>query len=200
MLKGEKVSLRAIEREDIPTFVRWLNDPEVCKYLLMYIPMSIAEEERWFERQLDAKDSKILAIETAEGFHIGNIGLHDIDWKSRRAELGIVIGEKAYWGLGYGTDAIKTALRFAFDEMNLHRVYLRVIDFNERAQRCYQKCGFQYEGRQREAHYHDGRYHDMLIMGVLRDEYRAVQAEVTESQDATPAPSAGEPRELPKQA
>ena len=176
MIKGEKVRLRAVEREDIPVFVRWFNDPEVLQYLSLYMPMSQAEEERWFERQLDARDQKVLAIETAEGIHIGNIGLHEIDWKNRQAELGIAIGEKAYWGLGYGSDAIKTLLRFAFDEMNLHRVYLRVFDFNARAIRCYEKCGFELEGRLRQCLYQNGEYHDHLVMAVLQDEHQAEQA------------------------
>ncbi len=189
MIKGEKVRLRAIERGDIPVFVRWFNDPEVLQYLSLYMPMSAAEEERWFERQLDAQDRKVLAIETAEGVHIGNIGLHDIDWKNRQAELGIAIGEKAYWGLGYGSDAIRTLLRFAFAEMNLHRIYLRVFDDNKRAIHCYEKCSFKLEGRLRECVYKDGQYHDQLLMSILQDEFRADQ--VAESSDTPVQTSEG---------
>jgi len=92
MIHGQKTKLRAIEREDISTFVRWFNDPEVRQYLAMYMPMSKAEEERWFEEQLADQSSRIFAIETHEGVHIGNIGLHSIDWKNRKAVLGVVIG------------------------------------------------------------------------------------------------------------
>ena len=86
MLFGESVRLRAIEREDIPTFVRWFNDPEVRRYLLMYEPLSKAREERWFEAHLDKQNEFIFAIEvrTEEGWvHIGNVGLHRVDWKNR---------------------------------------------------------------------------------------------------------------------
>lgn len=174
MIRGKKTRLRAVEREDIPLFLRWFNDPEVRQYLSMYMPLSVDEEERWFERQLERQDARVFAIETVEGVHIGNIGLHDLDWKNRNAQLGVVIGEKAYWGLGYGSDAIRTLLRFAFDEMNLHRVHLRVFDFNERAIRCYRRCGFREEGCLRQGLYRGGAYHDVLLMGILREEFRAM--------------------------
>jgi RimJ/RimL family protein N-acetyltransferase len=171
MIVGHKTRLRAIEREDVPTFVRWFNDVEVRRYLEMYLPMSRAEEETWFEGYLQDAMRRIFAIETDEGVHIGNIGLHDIDWKNRNAFLGIVIGEREYWGRGYGTDAVLALLGFAFGEMNLHRIHLSVYEFNERAIRCYEKCGFRQEGCAREALFRDGRYHNGLLMAVLRDEF-----------------------------
>ena len=105
MIRGERIRLRAIEREDIPAFVRWFNDPEVRHYLEMYLPMSKAGEEQWFEAHLKDESSQIFAIETDEGELVGNIGLGDLDWKNRSATLGIVIAEKEYWGRGYGSDA-----------------------------------------------------------------------------------------------
>lgn len=175
MLYGERVRLRAIEREDIPTIVRWFNDPEVRRGLLIYAPMSKAQEERWFEGMLDRKDDFIFGVEAPlDGMwaHIGNVGLHQIDWKNGAAIFGIVLGEKAFWGQGYGTDAACTMLRFAFDELNLNRIELEVFDDNLRAMRCYEKCGFRREGTRRQAHFHDGAYHDAHIMAVLREEFR----------------------------
>ncbi|MCJ7668410.1 MAG: GNAT family N-acetyltransferase [Anaerolineae bacterium] len=87
-------------------------------------------EERWFERHLNDEKSRIFAIETEKGVHIGNIGLHEIDYKDGKATLGIMIGEKGHWDQGYGTAAICTLLRFAFQELNLHRVSLEVFEFN----------------------------------------------------------------------
>ncbi len=87
--------------------------------------------------------------------------------------MGIVIGEKAYWGQGYGSDAICAVLRFAFQELNLHRVYLRARADNARGIRAYEKCGFRHEGQLREAIYSNGRYYDELWMGVLRPEFDA---------------------------
>ncbi len=171
MLQGERVNLRAIERTDLPTFVRWFNDPDIVQHLTLYLPMSLAEEERWFEQQLTDKSKHILAIETEDGIHIGNVGLHDLNWKDRNAVLGIVIGDKEFWGRGYGTDAVLTMLRFAFEELNLHRVSLIIYDHNHRAIRCYEKCGFLDEGRDREAQFSGGKYHDDIRMSILASEF-----------------------------
>jgi RimJ/RimL family protein N-acetyltransferase len=169
-IMGERIRLRAIERGDIPTFVRWFNDPEVRQYLEVLMPMSQAQGEHWLEAYLDKGDSHIFGIETLDGSLIGSVGLSDMDWQNRRAVLSIVIGERKYWDNGYGTEAITTLLRFAFEEMNLHRVSLHVFDYNQRAMRCYEKCGFKQEGRLRQARFHSGKYHDELVMGILRDE------------------------------
>jgi RimJ/RimL family protein N-acetyltransferase len=175
MIYGQKTRLRRIERQDIPTFVRWFGDPDVREFLVINRPISSAEEEKWFERKLAEEGSEIFAIETMDGTHIGNIELFDINERNRHAELGIVLGEKAYWGQGYGSDAIRTLLRFGFEEMNLHRVYLCVYEDNARGIRAYEKCGFRHEGRLREANYRKGRYYDELIMGILRHEFAAAQ-------------------------
>jgi RimJ/RimL family protein N-acetyltransferase len=175
MIYGQNVRLRGIEREDIPTFVRWFNDPEVRQYLLMFTPMSTAQEERWFESALERQDDYLFAIEAhiEDGWiHIGNCGLHRVDWKSRSAAFGIALGEKAYWGRGYGTDATRTLLRFAFHELNLHRVELEVFEYNPRARRCYEKAGFRHEGTRRQAHFHEGQYHDIHLMAILGGEFQ----------------------------
>ena len=176
MIYGKRIRLRAIERTDISTFLRWFNDPEVRQYLLMYEPMSRAREERWFEERLGARDDYLLGIEAPEGEDwrlIGNCGLRNVDWENRTAVLGITLGEKDYWGQGYGTDAVRTMLRFAFAELNLHRVELEVFDYNPRAQACYRKAGFQHEGTRRQAFYRQGRYHDVHLMSILREEFMA---------------------------
>lgn len=173
MILGEKVRLRPIEREDLPRFVKWFGDPQVRRHLAVYLPFSQAEEERWFEGHIERQgrqEEVVLAIETLEGVHIGNIGLHRINWKDRNAELGIIIGEKTYWDQGYGSDAICTLLRFAFREMNLHRVYLRVDADNARGLRCYEKAGFRLEGTLRDSVFRDGVYYDQQIMSVLSPE------------------------------
>jgi RimJ/RimL family protein N-acetyltransferase len=103
--------------------------------------------------------------------------LHNLEYENRRAMLGIVIGAKAYWGRGYGADAIRTILGWAFGYLNLNRVYLTVYGYNQRAIRCYQKCGFQQEGIMRQAHYIDGQYSDEWMMGILQNEFLNNQGE-----------------------
>ncbi len=173
MFYGERVRLRAIEKSDVPTFVRWFNDPEVRKCLLMYVPFSTMQEERWVEGLADRQDY-VFAIEAQAGekwVHIGNTGLHQIDWKNRLAVLGIMLGEQPYWGKGYGTDAVRTMLNFAFRAINLHRVELEVFEYNPRAIRCYEKAGFQRDGVRRQSHFYDGRYYDAYLMSILQGEF-----------------------------
>lgn len=174
MIVGERVRLRPIEREDLPRFVEWFGDPEVRRYLGVTLPFSLAQEERWFEalqERLEKQEAVVLTMETSDGVHIGNISLFDINWKDRHAELGIAIGEKGYWGQGYGTDAIRTMLGVAFGELNLHRVFLRVHADNARGIRCYEKVGFQKEGILRESVFRQGVYQDMIMMGILVAEF-----------------------------
>jgi diamine N-acetyltransferase len=176
MLLGEKVRLRPIERDDLPRFVRWFGDPEVSRHLHVWLPFSLAQEEHWFERhleQVERQELVSLAIETEEGVHIGNIGLHRIDWKNRHTELGIAIGEKAYWDQGYGGDAIRTMLKLAFREMNMHRVQLRVDADNARAIRCYEKAGFKKEGTLREIVFREGKYVGQHVMSILQQEFES---------------------------
>ena len=107
---------------------------------------------------------------------IGFIGL-SLDHKSHgEAWVGIGIGARDDWGKGYGTDAMETVLRYAFEELNLHRVSLDVFENNPRARRSYVKAGFSVEGRERQALHRDGRRSDIIVMGILRDEWRQRQA------------------------
>jgi len=176
VIYGESIRLRAIERTDLERYVEWFNDPEVTQHLMRHLPLSLAAEERWFENlQSQAEESRPLAVEAKDGdqwVHIGGGGLHDIDWQSRRAEVGIAIGDKRYWNRGFGTDTIRALLRHGFECLNLHRIYLRVFEDNERAIAVYGRLGFKEEGRLREHSYRGGEYRDMLFMGILRSEWK----------------------------
>jgi len=176
MLEGKLVRLRPLDMGDLDRCLTWINDREVTRYLAARYPISRADEERWLREMPSnsAVDGVRLAIETKDGAHIGNLDLHMVRPEDRKAGLGVMIGDKSYWANGYGTDAVVTLLRFAFDEMNLNRVSLHVFDFNERAQACYRKCGFREEARLREHYYGEGRYWDSIVMGVLRDEFAAL--------------------------
>lgn len=178
MLEGKLVKLRAREVADAGRGYKWLNDPEVTRYISDRYPLSMADEERW-ARDVPANSFAHvrLSIETKEGVHIGNISLHSGMPEDRKAELGIVIGEKSYWSKGYGTDAVITLLRFAFHEVNLNRVWLTTLEFNERAIACYRKCGFTEEGRLRQQVYKHGRYWDYVCMAILRAEFELLHQE-----------------------
>jgi RimJ/RimL family protein N-acetyltransferase len=176
MLEGKLVRLRALEPEDLDREYTWINDREVTRFLSMRYPTSRAAEERWLRDRPanDFSNGVFFAIETKDGLHIGNTNLMQAHPEDRKAAFGIMIGDKNYWSNGYGADATVTLLRFGFGEMNLHRVWLHTFDFNERAQACYRKCGFVEEGRLRQHYYGQGRYWDVVVMAVLRDEFGAM--------------------------
>ena len=176
MIYGKRIRFRAPERTDLPTFVKWINDPEVRAGVSLFLPMSLAQEEQWFEDMLSrSKEEQPMTIEISERGKwaaIGNIGFFKIDSISRSAEVGIMIGDKDYWNKGYGTEAMQLILKHGFETLNLNRIFLRVFANNPRAIRCYEKVGFVHEGRQRQAIYTDGDYFDILLMGILREEWK----------------------------
>lgn len=180
MIFSTRVRLRRVERGDLPHFISWFNDPEVRHSLAYIWPMGTAQEEAWFEAQLRAEPAlqpfsiDIRDEEAAGGWRIvGNTAYHAIDWRNRCGELGIAIGDKAVWGRGYGTEATRALTRWGLDVLNLHRVWLRVYEDNAAAIRCYEKVGFRLEGRLRQDAFRGGRYHDTLVMGLLRGELQA---------------------------
>ena len=173
-LIGSTIYLRPLDLADVPLLLTWMNDPEVTRQLRAYRPMMrLAEEE--FLRKLSTSERDIalgIMVREPEQF-IGVTGLHRLDVRNHHAEFGITVGEKSAWSKGYGTEATRLMVQYAFDRLNLNRVWLHVYEFNERAIRVYQKVGFRPEGRLRQDTYRDGRYWDTLVMGVLRDEWRA---------------------------
>lgn len=176
MIYGKRIRFRHAEREDLPFFVAWLNNPEVRAGLSLYLPLSLAEEEQWFENMLKLpNDERPLVIEAQLGDNwkpIGNCGYHNLEWRNRVAEVGIVIGEKSYWNQGYGSEAMSLLLQHGFNTLNLNRIFLRVYETNKRAIHTYEKAGFIQEGRLRQAQYQEGNYIDVLVMSVLRTEWQ----------------------------
>lgn len=178
MIYGDRLRLRAAERDDLPRFVAWLNDPEVIQFLLINIPMSLDSEEKWYaamQQRPPAEQVLVIEIATPDGGWrpIGNTSFMDISWVNRSAEIGIVIGDKSCWNQGYGRDTMRLMLRHGFETLNMNRIFLRVFDFNLRGIKAYERAGFQHEGRQREAIYTAGRYHDVLMMSVIRKDWDA---------------------------
>jgi diamine N-acetyltransferase len=176
MIYGEHIRLRAIERSDLPVFVKWLNDSEIAEGINIYRPLSLTDEDEWFDQILKHQpDEHPFVIEVNDGGegwkNIGTINFQTIEWRVRCAEVGIFIGDKTYWNRGLGSEAMRLMVGYGFDTLNLHRIQLRVYSKNKRAIRSYEKVGFVLEGRLRQNHYLDGNYIDTLLMGILREEY-----------------------------
>ena len=180
MLYGKRIRLRAIEREDLPRFVAWLNDPEVRRNLQLFQPLSLVQEEEWFKGILQRSVEEqplVIEIKTGESWQaVGDAGFFSIREADRTAEIGIFIGEKKFWGQGYGTEAMSLMLKHGFKELNLNRIYLRVYETNLRGIRSYEKAGFKQEGRLRQDRFMDGKYIDVLLMSVLRSEWKEVES------------------------
>jgi RimJ/RimL family protein N-acetyltransferase len=183
MLEGKLIRLRPMELEDVENFYKWFNDEEVKQYLGMRYFLSRAAESEWVKSHSNSALSYSnvgFSIETlADGRHIGSIGFSETGPEDRKATVGISIGAKELWDKGYGTDAMLTLLRFAFFEMNLHRVMLHVDERNARAQASYKKVGFVEEGRLRQDRFARGRYWDTVVMSILDDEFRKVHGEAS---------------------
>jgi diamine N-acetyltransferase len=177
MIYGKRIRLRGVERTDVPKSFEWINDPEVNEGLAVYLPMSLRDEEQWFDQMAQRDQSeKPMAIEVREGEGwnlIGNCGVFNIEWMHRTAELGIMIGDKSIWNQGYGTETMQLLLQHGFETLNLNRIYLRVYSTNPRAMRAYEKAGFVLEGTLREAVYKHGNYANVHIMSVLRSEWKS---------------------------
>lgn len=172
MLKGKRVVLRPIEPEHLAAYVRWMADTEVLAYLGPFRPMNSAQEQAWYERQNQDPDSINFAVEFDDR-HIGGAGLHLRDHKSQNAEAGLFVGEKDLWNQGLGQDILTTIVDYGFANLNLHRIYLRVFAENVRGIHAYENVGFVHEGRFREAEWRHGRWHDILFMSILKQEWEA---------------------------
>jgi len=173
MITGERIYLRAWEKTDVESFYRWFNDPEVTIYLGNAYPACSMDQEQHFYDQPRETEQRYAIVLKAGDVLIGNCSLHFIDQKNRSAELGIVIGEKAYWNQGYGREAIGLLLEIGFEGMGLERMALRHAAFNERGHHCYVAAGFVEEGRARNAQFIKGAFHDTVLMSVLAQEYFA---------------------------
>ena len=138
-------------------------------------PAARNQEEEWIKDTWKLREERrafLFAVETAtDNKLIGGSGLFRFDWTSRSAEIGISIYNPEYWGKGYGAESLDLVLRFAFLDLNLNRVELEVFDFNKRAYKCYAKVGFKEAGRKRKARFIEGKYHDCIMMDILREEW-----------------------------
>ncbi len=149
-----------------------MNDPEVVQYLVVRPPITREAEEAWYDSVVKDLNTVFFAIHaiTPEKKLIGNCSV-GMRWKDRVGSLGIAIGEKEFWGKGFGTEAMRLLVDYSFETLNLQKVELEVHGFNERAFKCYEKVGFKEEARRREAKFINGEYTDSVLMGLLREDW-----------------------------
>jgi ribosomal-protein-alanine N-acetyltransferase len=166
---GSKVRLRLKKLSDVRNDYRWQSDPELARLdaapvLKASLPVYLLDYTDWIYKPGPSRYP--LAIETLDGKHIGNCTCYDIDADKSEAQLGIMIGERDYWDTGYGTDAVRTLANHVFLNTGLQRIYLKTLDWNLRAQKCFENCGFTPCG-----HLHRNG-NDFVIMELRREQWQ----------------------------
>ena len=170
MTQGTTISLHPLAPRHLERTRDWANDPELMHFLNRTSYVTEAEHREWFARIAQQSDCIYFAIETSdEHQHIGNIWLWDIDRRHQRAEVRVVIGEKARLGRGFGTEAISLISDYAFSQLNLHKVYAYVLSINPRARAAFEKAGFAVEGVLRQDRWTGDGFADVFFLGKLNE-------------------------------
>ncbi len=172
-LQGKKVGLRAMIREDMPLYKKWLSDKNVTQYLEMgWRPYTEKDLDSTYLQATESQNSIIFVVcDSATGQPIGTAGLYLISWTCRRAQFNILLGEPSFYSKGYGTEVADLIIKYAFERLNLNTIYLGVNTENLGAIKSYEKAGFIKDGVHREFVYNNGRYYDSVAMSILRADY-----------------------------
>jgi RimJ/RimL family protein N-acetyltransferase len=172
-IKGNKVTLRAIEHSDLNMLHQWANDPTTQDIIgNIHFPSSRDYQTKWLNNIQDDELNQRLAIETENDGLIGLSSIMHIDWRNNHAWHGIVLGDKEIRGKGYGVDAVMATMRYAFDEMHLERLDGSIIEYNTVSYSLYcNKLGWKEEGRRRNYYFRKGRYWDQIVVGITKQDY-----------------------------
>lgn len=172
-LTGRRLLLGPVDADDAPSYARWVNDPRVRPYLNRPWPISVEDERQRVQSLIGAADAVGFALRVREDQRlIGRTAIRGIHHVNRSGVFTIFIGEPEFWSRGYGTEATALTTIYAMDLLNLNRLELEVFAYNGRALRTYEKLGFRREGVRREAKFHDGAYHDAILMAIVASDWR----------------------------
>ena len=172
-IEGGNVALGPIRRDLIALYQAWINDLAVSRFLRNG-PISLDEEVKWYEGILADRQLVYFTVYELPSYRpIGGVDLHNIDFRNRSAELGIMIGEKASRGRGLGTDAVRLICDYGFHALELNSIWLLTFGWNIAGQRAYTKAGFREVGRRRQARFFAGRFWDDIYYDLLRDEFES---------------------------
>jgi RimJ/RimL family protein N-acetyltransferase len=178
VIVGERVRLVPPKPEMLETFCRWFEDTEVTRYLDNIFPFSLDAEKEWFANVAKDKSLVFWAVIAADGAGerlIGTTGIHNMHPIHRSAASGNLIGEKSEWGKGYGTEVVRLRTRFAFTELNLHKISTNVYMPNIGSKRILEKAGYRTVGIAREHIWRDGKWHDAWLGEILLSDWLAAQ-------------------------
>lgn len=170
-LVGDRIYLSPRNTEDVEKFTEWLNDFNVTDYIGRSDALTTLDsEKKYLEDNSSSKYSFVIVTLDSDKM-IGTVGLENISSSNRTATLGVFIGDKDYLSKGYGTEAIRLLLDYGFNYLNLHSINLTLMAFNERALKCYEKCGFKQTGKIRDHRFINGKFYDAICMDILEDEF-----------------------------
>lgn len=171
VIKGEKVDLVPVRKEDLERFVTWFEDTEVTRFMSRNVPTTIEDEAEWYETVRKSKDDVLWVITTKEGKRIGTFGLHGIRWINQRASVGIMIGEPTHWRKGIASETVKLGTAFAFGDLNLNSLHYLAATDNIGSWRAAEKAGFHFIGVWRQYFYRDGIWLDVKTGVILREDW-----------------------------
>lgn len=177
LLEGELVRLTALTKNDLPQLAEWFANMELRRLVDadQVVPWTLEDTRDWYDSVRQQRERYTFAIRTlADERFIGHANVRSIIWTSKYGKVGIAIGDPSLWGQGYGTDALRVLLKYAFMELGLNRVELKTLGYNTRAIRSFEKIGFQHEGALRQAICRDGKFYDIVQMAILRREWEAL--------------------------
>lgn len=188
VVPGERIFLSTVLREDLPQYARWFSDLELTSYIgAVGRAFLLEHEQEWYEHVVKEPNDKTFAIVAREERRlIGSVSLMRVNHQFGVAELGIAIGDKLYWGRGYGSEAVRLMADYGFTFLSLHTIFLWHTEFNQRGHRAYLKAGFRVAGRLRGTTVFDGRRYDSVMMDLTRDEFGPSRLRTLIGQIASP--------------
>jgi RimJ/RimL family protein N-acetyltransferase len=174
VIQGKNIHLRPLDMADVKSITRWHSDREIMALFALTTAGSEKYWSEWLDKKLMSPNTIYFGVvKKNDDRLIGYIHLEEIYWSHKLCrDLGILIGEKGEWSKGYGTEAMELMMRYAFEELGLHRLELMTFDFNKRGMRVWEKCGFTQEGMMRKARLANGEWRDLIFYALLEDEYR----------------------------
>lgn len=173
-LNSDRLYFRPLEVNDIENgYINWINDPEIRSYMgTLHFPTTKEQLKDYVCKHTSNPNIVFFAIvDKTNNKHIGNIKLGPIDWINRKGEHGFLIGDKEYWGKGFGSEALTLLLRYAFLELNLNKINASFSSLNIASIKVHEKVGFTVEGKRRQEKYENGIYNDIILVGITREEF-----------------------------
>ncbi len=175
MIKGKKIYLCSVEPESLEQLLEWRNIPELRQYFREYRELNSVTQAKWYKKILRDKNQINFEIHDLNSDDlIGHCGLYYVHWIYRTAEFGIYIGDDEYRTGGYGSDSLRTLIKYGFDDLNLNRIWAECYS-NNAACKIYEHIGFTIEGNLRQTVYKNGKYYDSIIFGLLKKEYDEIK-------------------------